>query len=92
MSDTQRALLLSLWRTAVPYVVGYVAAFGAQHGFDIDRGSVESLLTLAFGTVYYTASRYLEQHHSSRWGWLLGYPKSPEYAQGRHRKPAEDAS
>lgn len=90
MTDTDHALLLSMWRTLVPYIVGYAGALAAKHGLDIDDASLESLLTLAFGTVYYTASRWLEQHAGKRWGWLLGYPKGPEYARGKHRAAATD--
>lgn len=85
MTDTRHTLLLSLWRTFVPYLVGFGIAIAARYGFDIDEASLTSLLTLVAGTLYYAAARWLEQNRSARWGWLIGYTKSPVYARGRHR-------
>lgn len=87
VSDTQYTLLLSLWRTFIPYLVGLVCAVAARWGLDLNEDSVESFLVLAFGTVYYAGSRWLEQNKGRRWGWLLGSTKQPLYLRGRHRKP-----
>lgn len=86
MSDTRYTLLLSLWRTFIPYLVGYLGAQAARYGLDIDEASVESFLVLSFGTVYYAAGRWMEQNADKRWGWFLGYAKQPLYLRGRHRK------
>lgn len=85
MNDSDRTLILSLWRTFVPYLVGYIGAQMAEYGLDIDEASLTALLTLMLGTAYYALGRWLEQNHSNAWGWLLGYTKQPEYARGRHR-------
>lgn len=87
MSDTQYTLLLSLWRTFVPYLVGFICAAAARWGFDLNEQAVEAFLVLVFGTAYYAASRWLEQNKGKHWGWLLGYAKQPFYLRGRHRKP-----
>ena len=85
MNDSDRTLLLSLWRTFVPYLVGYIGAQLAEYGLNIDEASLTALLTLMLGTAYYALGRWLEQNHSNAWGWLLGYTKQPEYTRGRHR-------
>lgn len=87
MSDARYTLLLSLWRTFIPYLVGLICAAGARWGLHLNENSVESVLVLVFGTVYYAASRWLEQNKGKRWGWLLGYAKQPLYRRGRHRNP-----
>ena len=92
MSDTRYTMLLSVWRTFVPYLVGYAAAVTARWGFDLNEDAVESFLVLSFGTVYYAIGRFLEQHVGKRWGWLLGYAKAPLYLRGRHRKPVASAT
>lgn len=89
MSDARYTLLLSLWRTFVPYLVGFICAGAARWGLNLNENSVESALVLIFGTAYYGASRWLEQNKGRRWGWLLGYAKQPFYRRGRHRKPVE---
>lgn len=87
MSDARYTLLLSLWRTFVPYLVGLICAAAARWGLHLNENSVESALVLVFGTAYYAGSRWLEQNKGRRWGWLLGYAKQPFYRRGRHRKP-----
>lgn len=86
MSDTRYTLLLSLWRTFIPYMVGFLGAQLARYGWDIDEASLEAFLVLSFGTTYYGTGRFLEQHHGKRWGWMLGSPRQPLYVRGRHRK------
>jgi hypothetical protein len=86
VSEQQYTMLLSLWRTFIPYLVGFFGAQTAKYGLDIDEASLESFLVLSFGTVYYAVSRFMEQHVSKRWGWLLGYAKQPLYLRGRHRR------
>lgn len=85
MTDTRHTLLLSLWRTFVPYLAGFLIAQAARYGFDLDEASLTPLLTTVAGTLYYAAVRWLEHNRSDRWGWLIGYPKQPVYARGRHR-------
>lgn len=87
MSDARYTLLLSLWRTFIPYLVGLICAAAARWGLDLNENSVESALVLVFGTVYYAGSRWLEQNKGKRWGWLLGYAKQPLYRRGRPHTP-----
>lgn len=86
MSDMRYALMLSIWRTLVPYAVGSVGTYAASRGFDIDEAAIESSLVLSFGTLYYAAARFLEQNHGRRWGWLLGSAKPPTYPSAKQRK------
>lgn len=92
MSDARYTLLLSLWRTFIPLLVGVLTAQGARYGLDLDEDMITDALVLSFGTVYYAAARFLEQHHGKRWGWLLGYPKAPRYRRGLRRRPVASAT
>jgi hypothetical protein len=73
--------IVSLIRTAVPYVIGYLVSLLASWGLDIPaeiKGQLEALLTLAIGTLYYYIVRKLE----AKWpklGHLLIVAKTPEY-------------
>jgi len=92
MSEARYTMLLSVWRTFVPFLVGFAAAAAARWGFDLNEDLLESFLVLSFGTLYYALGRFLEQHVGKRWGWLLGYAKAPRYLRGRHRKPTESST
>lgn len=77
MSD----LITSYVRTAVPILVGALAAWLAQKGFTVPEELVTAtsgLLTALFALAYYAIVRKLEQ----KWpklGVLLGVPASPTY-------------
>jgi len=71
--------LISLWRTAVPYVVGYVAVQLARLGIEIDSASLMGALVAGFGTLYYALFRLAEQKLGTGWGWLLGLARPPKY-------------
>lgn len=77
MSD-RADLLLSLRRTLVPVVVGYLLAQATRAGFDIPAdqltGVVEALVTGA----YYAAVRIAEQYVPAL-GVLLGASRQPRY-------------
>jgi len=83
MSDKRYTLLLSLWRTFIPYLVGFIVSQAARVGLHIDEASLESFLVLSFGTLYYGVGRFMEQRLGKRWGWLLGYAKQPLYTRRR---------
>jgi hypothetical protein len=72
----------SLWRTVVPYIVGYLAVQLARLGIDLDDASLTAALATGFGTVYYALFRRLEQVAGTGWGWLLGLARPPEYPRG----------
>lgn len=71
-------VLLSIRRTLVPLVVGWLIAQGARAGFDLPAedltGVIESLVTGA----YYTVVRLAEVRFPAL-GWLLGAPRQPLY-------------
>jgi hypothetical protein len=71
--------LASLWRTAVPLIVGVAAVQLTRLGVEIDEATVASALTAGFGTVYYAVVRLAEQHLGRGWGWLLGLARPPHY-------------
>jgi hypothetical protein len=70
--------VISQIRTIVPVVAGWIAAQALAAGFELDRASLESVLTVVATLAYYTAARALERRWP-RLGWLLGYPKPPSY-------------
>lgn len=74
--------LTSLWRTAVPAIVGFVAVQLAGLGIDIDAAALASALTAAAATLYYAVVRLAEQHLGPGWGWLLGLARPPHYDRG----------
>lgn len=71
--------LASLWRTAVPIVVGTVVALLAHAGIGVDSAAATAWLTAAFSAAYYAVFRLLEAHVSPAWGWLLGLARPPAY-------------
>lgn len=74
--------LASLWRTAVPLIVGTLVAWLAHAGLHVDSAGATAWLTAAFSGVYYALFRVLEAHVSSKWGWLLGLARPPAYTKG----------
>ena len=77
------AQIISLIRTFVPVLVGQIITWLATQGVLDATGEISALLitafTLVFTTVYYVLARYLETFVSTKFGWLLGYAKAPEY-------------
>jgi len=75
--------VVSLIRTIVPLIVGQILTWAAAQGIIDSTGQVSALLivilTTAFTTAYYTIARYLETFVSSKFGWLLGAAKAPNY-------------
>lgn len=74
-------VLASLWRTAVPVVVGWVAALLARIYIDVDSQALSQALVAAFALVYYGLFRLLEAMASPAFGWLLGLAKPPAYTK-----------
>ncbi|MGW3153662.1 hypothetical protein [Streptomyces sp. NPDC001089] len=70
---------VSLWRTAVPLVVGWVAALLARIYIDVDEAALSQALVGAFALLYYGVFRLLEAKVSPSFGWLLGLAKPPIY-------------
>lgn len=78
-TPTDPDLLLSLRRTLVPIVVGFLLAQAARAGFDLPAedltGVVESVVT----GLYYTTVRIAERYVPAL-GLLLGARVQPRYA------------
>lgn len=73
--------IIAVIRTAVPTLVGALAAWSATIGIELDETTKSALavfLTGAFGTVYYAGVRWVAS--KVPWAeWLLGYPAVPVY-------------
>lgn len=77
------AFWTSLVRTLTPMLVGWIVTMFTGIGLAVDeefRGSIEGLVTVGFGVVWYVAVRLLETYVTPKFGWLLGLAKAPEYA------------
>ena len=81
--ETINAQIISIIRTFVPVLVGQIITWLATKGILDATGEISALLitafTLVFTTAYYAIARYLETFVSTKFGWLLGYAKAPEY-------------
>ncbi|WP_324787010.1 hypothetical protein [Streptomyces sp. H51] len=72
-------LYLSLIRTAVPALVGWLVALAAEHGLHLDAQALSQVLIPAAAFCYYAVFRLAEHYVSPKWGWLLGYARPPQY-------------
>lgn len=79
MMDIARTdLLLSIRRTLVPIIVGFVLARGARWGFDIPPNDLTGVIESIVTGVYYTLVRLAETYWPQI-GILLGGRSQPEY-------------
>lgn len=70
--------LVSLIRTFVPAVVGYLLSVLAGFGVDVDNAALEVVISGLFIGGYYALVRVLENLHP--WfGVLLGWVATPTY-------------
>lgn len=78
--------MIGLIRTFVPTVIGTIIAWLTAQGVLVDS-AVEEQLSVAFiglcVALYYGAVALLERKVNPAFGWLLGYPKSPEYGKDK---------
>lgn len=85
IKSASAGILVSVVRTVVPLLVGYVVAFFALVGVEVSTAQAEQLIqgvvSLGVATLYYVAARLLERFKSTRWGWLLGVPAAPVYME-----------
>lgn len=75
-------LAVSIIRTIVPLIVGTVVTMLASRGINLDDGTKSALqdaMVGVFTALYYAVVRFLEVKFSSKFGWLLGYAKTPTY-------------
>lgn len=79
VAEAKPDLPVSITRTVVPFLVGWVATLLIRRfGVTIDNDVIASLLTLVIGSVYYALVRFVERHKRVA-GWLLGYAARPRY-------------
>lgn len=75
--------IASYIRTITPVFVGQIMTWLAAAGVLDETGEISGLLisgfTLLFTAAYYIVARLLETFVSEKFGWLLGFAKSPEY-------------
>lgn len=83
LKKSTTAIGASIVRTAVPWLVGIIVSALAHFRIEVGNGTVElfvdGLLAFVVGLAYYVGARLLEIFHNSKWGWLLGFAKSPQY-------------
>lgn len=80
-------LFISLMRTAVPLVAGWLLTLALQAGFTIDSATVTSAVTVALVLAYYGVFRLLEllgkrlrgTFLQTAAGLLLGWARPPAY-------------
>ncbi|MEV4557212.1 hypothetical protein AB0K51_09455 [Kitasatospora sp. NPDC049285] len=80
-------LFVSLIRTGVPALAGWLVALAAKYGLGLDPAALSGLLTAVVGFVYFAVFRVAEEHLSSKFGWLLGYARPPKYDTGKAQLP-----
>ncbi|TQF05576.1 hypothetical protein E6W39_29270 [Kitasatospora acidiphila] len=73
-------IYLSLVRTGIPALVGWLVALAAGYGLNLDPAALAGVLAPLAGFAYYGLFRIAEEHLSPRFGWLLGYARPPHYA------------
>lgn len=72
--------LVSLVRTTVPAVVGYLLSVLAGVGVELDSGALTAVVSGLCMGGYYAVARALEALHPS-FGVLLGWTASPTYVK-----------
>ncbi|MFJ4668884.1 hypothetical protein [Kitasatospora purpeofusca] len=81
-------LYLSLLRTAVPALVGWLVALAARYGLDLDPAALAGVVVPVASFAYYAVFRLAEVYLSPGWGWLLGYARPPLYPGGKAVLPS----
>ncbi|KUN32563.1 hypothetical protein AQJ11_03290 [Streptomyces corchorusii] len=88
-------LLISLLRTVVPLVAGWIIVALTHLGFSLDSNTAQAAVTLAVAGVYYVVfrlvERTVEKFGGPAWvkgaaGALLGWAQPPRY------KPTDDVA
>ena len=72
-------LPISVVRTVVPLIVGWLISAGAVKWTGLSEDDVTTAVTLAVTAVYYVVVRAAEEYVSPRFGWLLGVARKPAY-------------
>lgn len=71
---------ISLVRTLVPIIVGFVLAQAARAGLDIDESDLTNVVNAVVIGAYYSIVRFAETKVPG-FGWLIGYPIQPSYTK-----------
>lgn len=71
-------LILSLRRTLVPIVVGFLLAQATRAGFDIPADQLTGVIEALMTGIYYTVVRFVELKFPQA-GIMLGAMKTPTY-------------
>lgn len=69
-------LLMSVRRTVVPMVMGWLASLPVSQF--IDLGEIEAALVLLLGTAYYASLRTLEAKGIPAAGWWIAFGRTPQ--------------
>ena len=80
VGDKLAVFFVSLTRTLVPIIVGWIAAAFVAVGIEPNQellDSVSALLSAIFAGAYYVGVRAFETYISPKFGWLLGVAKAP---------------
>lgn len=73
-------IVLSTIRTFVPWAMGFILPWlTSELGWT--PSDVDVLVNLLVGGIYYFVMRLLERYVTPKFGWLLGAPVQPVYAQ-----------
>lgn len=67
----QSSIIISIQRTVVPMVVGFILAFLTKTGLEADDPTLVAALTTIFSALYYTGFRLLEEKFP-KFGKFLG--------------------
>lgn len=79
----------SLIRTIVPWIVGTLLTIAAGRGLLLPESVATEVVTVAVTALYYALVRVAEVRLSPLWGWLIGLPKAPVYAEPAGEPAAE---
>lgn len=78
-------LFISLMRTLVPLVAGWLITLAVSLGVNLDSGVVTTMVTTLITLAYYAVFRFLENAAKSApkmqklFGVLLGWARPPDY-------------
>lgn len=75
--------IISLIRTVVPMIAGWVVTLLVGLGVEFDGAAFELFLVSLFSGVWYAIARFLEMKFPA-FGWLLGYGKAVPTYEGQH--------
>ena len=72
-------LSVSVIRTIVPVIAGFIITQAVRLGVSLDTAAVTSIVTSVITAAYYGLFRTLEHYRGPLYGKFLGYSKAPQY-------------